>query len=110
MKELNYFDLIYQYTNADISEEDKIAFESELLSDSKLYEEFELFKKVQGQFNDDELMNFNKLLHEASRNKVVKRSNNKKLLGGVSNIKLFYLLFIISIAVFMFLLYIVYFK
>lgn len=110
MKELNYFDLIYKYCNAELSKEERIAFENELLSNPELYEEYEIFKKVQEQFEDNEMINFQKLVQVISKNYTTKTHKPRKLLGAVKNIKVFYFLFFLSIAIFMFLFYVLYLK
>ncbi len=104
MRELNYFDLIEKYTNGELHEEDNAKFENELLINSELYEEFELFKRVKEQLEDEDLMSFHQMVQKVSKESLMKKPNSRKFRGAIINNEVFYFLifFAASLAIFLF--------
>ncbi|MFA5419248.1 MAG: hypothetical protein WC341_12400 [Bacteroidales bacterium] len=97
MKELKYFDIIVKYANNELSVDKREAFEQELLINTALYEEYELYKRVVDKLEDKDLMEFYMAMQEVSKSHV-KRNNffGKKLSGSVNRKVLLYLIIVAS--------------
>jgi len=82
MKELNYFDRIYKYSNEELTPIEREQFEIELLVNPSLYEEYQLFLKVKEQLQDDELIEYWQVINEVSRKHVKEKHINNNLIKG----------------------------
>ena len=108
MKKLNYFELIDKYTNDELDEGERTKFETDLIINSDLYEQFKLYNEVINQFEDKELLDFNQVINEVSDSYNKNKHIPYKFPGAVNSYDVIAILVFIVLGIFLCLFYFFY--
>jgi hypothetical protein len=108
MKDSNYFDLIDKFVNDELDIDEKAKFETSLITNSELYNQYELYNKVKIQFDDSDMIGINEVINEVKDDHHKNKNKPYKFLGAVTNFDVFIIFIILGIAIFLFLFYIFY--